>query len=122
MVCDGQACASAAAGAAIRSAQASAPSARCACRMVEWVMAFSLSLRRAACGPPDLSANSVGSLSGVRRAIIESHASFDHEIELQGLVDGDGGMLEAVACRLRVAAHRVEAVADHAGREAVALT
>src|SRR5712692_460720 len=49
---------------------------------------------------------------------LRSCGLLDDEIELQRLVERHGGM-RAAAGRLRVAAHGVEAIADHADREAV---
>ena len=46
--------------------------------------------------------------------------SLEDEIDLQDLVEGHGGMLDAVGGRLAIAAHGVEAIADGADRKSMA--
>src|SRR5262249_57670114 len=46
--------------------------------------------------------------------------SLQNQVELQDLVKGDGGVVDPVAGRLAVAAHRIETIADRADREPVA--
>src|SRR5262245_43689364 len=78
------------------------------------------------CAPAGSAENdsSAASASGNARSrgILSSGSLFDHEIELQRLVRIDRGVLDTVTCGLGVAAHRIEAVAEDAGSESVALT
>src|SRR5437762_3088457 len=50
----------------------------------------------------------------------EADASLEHEVEREAIIEGDGRMLDAACRRLGVAAHRIEAVADHSGGETMA--
>src|SRR5207253_2000173 len=44
-------------------------------------------------------------------------ASLQDQVDLQDLVEGDGGVVDAAAGRLAIAAHRIEAIADRADRK-----
>jgi hypothetical protein len=47
-------------------------------------------------------------------------ASLQDHVDLQDLVEGNGGVLDAVAGRLAVAAHGIEAIVDRADRKPMA--
>src|SRR5580704_403885 len=72
-----------------------------------------------AIAPPSVGATHASPLR--RRGHVTVWAdSLQHQIELQDLVIGDGRVLDAVAGRLTVSTHGIEAIADHAGSKPMA--